>query len=101
MDLRPHIEKFARRFAELETALSDPKVFANPQRARELSREHSRLKELVACGEAYQKTLAQLEENRSLLKSEPADSELSLLAREEVARLEAEEQRLALELQRG
>jgi len=38
MDLRPHIEKFSRRFAEVEAALSDPKVFDNPQRAQELSR---------------------------------------------------------------
>ena len=37
MDLRPHIDKFARRFAEVETALSDPKAFDNPQRAQELS----------------------------------------------------------------
>ena len=37
MDLRPHIEKFARRFAEVEAALSDPKAFDNPQRAQELS----------------------------------------------------------------
>ena len=32
MDLRPHIEKFARRFAEIESALSDSRVFDNPQR---------------------------------------------------------------------
>ena len=36
MDLRPHIEKFSRRFAEVEAALSDPKAFDNPQRAQEL-----------------------------------------------------------------
>ena len=26
MDLRPHIEKFSRRLAEVEAALSDPKA---------------------------------------------------------------------------
>ena len=50
MDLRPHIEKFSKRFAEVEAALSDPKVFDNPQRAQELSREYARLKELVVYG---------------------------------------------------
>jgi peptide chain release factor 1 len=69
--LRPHIEKFSRRFAEVEAALSDPKVFDNPQRAQELSREYARLKELVAYGGSYLKTLAHLDENRALLKSEP------------------------------
>jgi peptide chain release factor 1 len=101
MDLNPHIEKFARRFAELETALSEAKVFDNPQRAQDLSREYARLKDLVAEGRTYRKTLADLAENRALLKSEPAESELAQLAREEVARLEAEEQRLALAIQRG
>ena len=48
MDLGPHIDKFARRFTEVEAALSDPKTFDNPQRAQELSREYARLKELVA-----------------------------------------------------
>ena len=34
MDLRPHIDKFARRFAEVEAALSDPKVFDKTTSAR-------------------------------------------------------------------
>ena len=33
MDLKPQIEKFSRRYAEVEAALSDPKAFDNPQRA--------------------------------------------------------------------
>lgn len=101
MDLRPHIEKFARRFAEVEAALSDPKVFDNNQRAQELSREYARLKELIGHGHAYLKAVADLEENRALLKTEPADSELALLAQEDVTRLEGEVKRLALEVQRG
>ena len=67
MDLKPHIERFRKRYAEVETALSDPKVFDNQQRAQELSREYARLKELVAVGDAYLKTLADLEQNRALL----------------------------------
>jgi peptide chain release factor 1 len=101
MNLLPHIEKFRQRFAELETALSDPKVFDNPQRAQELSREYSRLKELIAVGDRYRKTIADLEENRSLLKSEPADSEMAQMARDEIARLEAEEKKLSQQIQFG
>jgi peptide chain release factor 1 len=101
MDLRPHIEKFARRFAEVEAALSDPKAFDNAQRAQELSKEYARLKDLVADGHAYLKTIADLAENRALLQAEPADSELGLMAKEEVGRLEAEEKRLGLLVQRG
>ena len=98
-DLRPHIEKFKRRFAEVEAALNDPKVFENNQRAQELSREYARLKDLVAHGENYLKTLKDLEENRQLLQGN--DAEMAEMAKEEVTRLQAEEKKLEGELQRG
>jgi peptide chain release factor 1 len=101
MDLRPHIERFSKRFAEVEAALSDPKAFDNPQRAQELGKEYARLKELVTVGGAYVKTLAHLHENHSLLKTEAPDSEMAALAKEEIARLERDEKQLARELQRG
>ena len=101
MDLRPHIEKFRNRFAEVEAVLSNPKAFDNPQRAQELSREYARLKELLANGENYLKTLDDLEQNRALLKSEPQESELAQMAREEVARLEADEKKLVQQIQFG
>ncbi len=87
MDLRPQIEKFSRRFAEVETALSDPKAFDNPQRAQELGKEYARLKELVAQGQAYLKAVADLAENRALLQAEPAESELTQMAKDDIARL--------------
>ena len=101
MDFRPQIERFSRRFAEVEAALSDPKAFDNPQRAQELGKEYARLKELVAVGQAYLKTVADLAENRALLESEPAESELAQMAKEEIARLEKQDQRLQKEIQRG
>jgi peptide chain release factor 1 len=101
MDLRPHIEKFRRRFVEIESALNDPKAFDNPQRAQELSREYSRLKELVATGDSFFKTQEQLAENRALIKGEPAESELAQLAREEVTRLEIAEKKFAQHIQFG
>ena len=101
MDLKPHIDKFARRFVEVEAALSDPKAFDNPQRAQELSREYARLKDLVASGQAYLKVTREVAENRSLLQTEPGDSELGQLAKEEMPRLEAEQARLSQEVQRG
>jgi peptide chain release factor 1 len=101
MDLRPHIDKFRKRYDEVEAALSDPRAFDNPQRAQELSREYARLKELVAYGASYLKTLAQLDENRALLKSEPAESELAVMAKEEILRLETAEKKLAQQIQFG
>ncbi len=93
MDLRPHIEKFRRRFTEIEAALSNPNAFDNQQRAQEMSKEYARLKELVACGDNFFKTQEQLAENRALLQNEAPESELGQMAREEVTRLEAEEKK--------
>ena len=101
MDFRPHIERFRRRFAEVEASLSDPRVFDHAQRAQELAKEYARLKDLVAAGAGYLKTQADLEENRALLQNEPADSELGLMAREEVTRLELQEASLSKALQFG
>ncbi len=101
MDLRPHIDRFARRFAEVEAALSDPKAFDNSQKAQELSKEYARLKELVAVGNALLKCQTQLAENRALIASEPAESEMAQMAKEEVAQLELDEKRLSLQVQRG
>lgn len=101
MDLRPFIEKFSKRLAEVEASLSDPSAFDHPQRAQEMAKEHAQLKELVAAGAAYLKTVAELADNRVLLAGEPAESELGQLARQEIIRLEVEEQRLALVVQAG
>ena len=101
MDLRPYLSKFARRLREVESALSDPKTFDHKQRAQELSREYARLKELVAVGDLYAKSVGQLAENRALLETESPDSELAQLAREEIARLEVEEKQLTLRVQEG
>jgi peptide chain release factor 1 len=81
--------------------LSAPDAFANPQRAQELAREHARLKDLVTAGAAYLKTLADLDENRALFQTEPAESELAQMAKEEIARLEADEKKLAQQIQFG
>ena len=101
MDFRPHIEKFRRRFAEIEASLSDPKVFDNAARAQELSKEYARLKDLVAAGDGFLKAQTDLAENRTLLQSELPDSEMALMAKEEIARLEVAEKKFALQLQCG
>jgi peptide chain release factor 1 len=101
MDLKPHIEKFRQRYAEVETLLSDPKTFANNQKFQELSREYARLKGLVAAGESYLRVSRDLADNRALLTTEPEASELAQMAAEEIARLEPEEKRLAVEVQTG
>ena len=101
MNLRPFIEKFARRLSEVEAALSDPKGFGHGPKLQELSREYSRLKELNATGARYLKILDDLAEHQKLVKTEPTGSEMAQLAKDEIAALEIEEQRLGKQLQLG
>jgi peptide chain release factor 1 len=101
MDFGAAIEKLNRRFAEVENSLANPAIFSNPQKSQELTREYSRLKELVAVGERYQKTLKELGENQVLAAAEPADTEMGQLAREEIARLEPELKKFELGVQEG
>ena len=101
MELRPHIERFRQRFAEVEALLSDPKLFDHPERAQETTREYARLKELMAQGENFLKTTSQLAENRQLLTAETAETEMAVMLKEEIIRLEADEKRYAQQLQFG
>jgi peptide chain release factor 1 len=101
MDLLPFIEKFRRRFDEVEALLGAPDAFSNAARGQELTREHARLRQFVADGDAWLKVHRDLVENRELLATEPAGSEMATLAAEEVQRLEVEAARLTAAVQRG
>jgi len=101
MNLRPFIEKFARRMSEVEAALSDPKLFANPIKSQEMAREYSRLKSLTEAGGRYLKALDDLAQHEAFLKTEPAESELAQLTREEIAALQIQAERLSREVMLG
>jgi peptide chain release factor 1 len=79
------IDKKRRRFEELEEEISGGLVFDNAGRARDVLREHARLKELVELWDAYQKTEQELEESQRLVASE--DAEMAELASAEIPSL--------------
>jgi len=101
MDLLPFIEKFRRRFAEVEASLSEPDVFSNPTRGQELTREHAKLRQMVEDGNRYLAVLQELKDNQAMIEQEPAGSEMSIMGLEEIARLEKERARLELCVQQG
>jgi peptide chain release factor 1 len=80
------IAELERRYEELESLLADPEVLANQQEFRKLSKEHSGLAELVAAYREYKKLLADIEDNRELLR-EP-DQEMREMAQAELEGLE-------------
>src|SRR5450631_96769 len=86
MDLIPHLDRFARRFAELEEELARPDLYDNPQRAQELTREHSRLKQLIADGQNWRKLAKDLSEAEAMAKS-TSEPEMAEMAEEELTTL--------------
>ncbi len=101
MNLQPHIEQFCKRRDELESTLSSPGVAADNKKYLELTREYSRMKKLSELGELYLKQLEDIGANKKLIQTEPAESELAGLAKEELPGLEEEQTKLELELQYG
>jgi peptide chain release factor 1 len=85
MDYSVLIDKKRRRFEELEEEISGGLVFDNAGRARDVLREHARLKELVELWDAYQKTEQELKESQRLAASE--DAEMAELASAEIPSL--------------
>jgi peptide chain release factor 1 len=82
MDYSVLIDKKRLRFRELEEEISEGLVFDNAGRARDILREHARLKELVELWDAFQKTEHEFEESQRLAASE--DAEMAELASAEL-----------------
>jgi peptide chain release factor 1 len=86
MDLTTHLDRFRRRFAELEEELARPDLYDSPQRAQELTREHSRLKQVLADGQTWTRLTRQLADAEEMAKN-AADPEMAEMAQEELATL--------------
>lgn len=91
------LDAFEKRYDELHNLMADPSVTSNPTRLREITREISSLEETVAKYRAYRTTRDALDKTEALAREE-SDEELRAMAKEEAARLEADEARLMQEL---
>ena len=101
MNLLPHIEQFRKRRDELESALSSPDVANNNKNFLDMTLEYSRMKNLAELGERYLKVISNINDNKELVQMEHSESELSVLAKEDLQILEEEHVKLELELQYG
>ncbi|MDQ3622751.1 MAG: peptide chain release factor 1 [Verrucomicrobiota bacterium] len=86
MDFAPLIARHASRFQELEAEIASGDLYADAKRAREILREHTRLKTLLADAAALEAAQVQLAENQEIARSD--DSEMAELAQAEVPALE-------------
>jgi peptide chain release factor 1 len=97
VDYSSLIAKNRDRFSELEEAVGDPDLFADPKRATDILREHRKLKQTLDLWQTLQDTKRQLADNQELAKSD--DPEFSAMAAEEIPGLETSIATLSDDLQ--
>jgi peptide chain release factor 1 len=87
VDYSALIAKRRERFSELEEAVGDPELFAEPKRATDLLREHRKLKQTLGLWDNLQAAKRHLADNQELAKSDDAD--FAAMAAEEIPPLQA------------
>jgi len=90
--LRDKLATIERRVEELGRLLADPAVAGDRRELQRLGRELAELRPLSDLSASYRNILRELEENRELLRDEK-DPELRAMAKEEISRLSAEQER--------
>ena len=97
MDFGPLIARKQERFDELETQVAAGNLYDDPKRARELLREHTRLKELLALWHTLVRTRTELEESSKLATG--TDTDLAEMAQAELPELQSRVATLEKEIQ--
>ncbi|MCX6878265.1 MAG: peptide chain release factor 1 [Verrucomicrobia bacterium] len=97
MDYSALIAKRRDRFAELEEAVGDPELFADPKRATAILREHGKLTQTLGVWARLEAAKRHLADNLELAKAD--DPEFAAMAAEEIPGLEASIASLADDLQ--
>ncbi len=82
LDFAPLIAKRRQRFEELETVITDPSLFDDAKKAREVLKEHARVKELISTWDQLENYRKQLLENEELAAGN--DAEMAELAKVEI-----------------
>ena len=91
------IEKKRARLAELEAAIAAPDFFNDQKRAGDLTREHARIRKLLASWDEWESVSRELESSAELSKSD--DAEMAAMAAEELPALEKRRAQLDEEIQ--
>ena len=87
LDFTPLIAKRRTRFDELDKEITDPSLFDDAKKAREVLKEHSRVKELLLTWDDLENSRRQLVENEELAKG--SDAEMAELAKAEIEEINA------------
>jgi len=89
------IAPFRAKLAELDGLMAEPDFFSDQTRAAEVTREHTRLTQLVEKFEAFHAVDKQIAENEAMVDDDSVEEELREMAAEELESLKEERERLA------
>ncbi len=87
------LEEMEKRFEEIAADMARPDAISNMEEYKKLAREHAELRETVAIVREWKKIKVEVLKTREMMLHE-SDEEMKDLAREEAARLEAEDERI-------
>ena len=87
------LDEIRARYDELGSQLGDPVIAADPRQYQQVAKEHGRLQALVEAYDRLQQVNDQVTENKELSRDD--DEDIRQMAREEVSRLEVEQEELA------
>ncbi len=82
MDIEEKLRQVKERYEELNQAMADPAIFDRPDEYRDLTIEHTQLKELVEDYNEWQSLNNQLSGNKELIEMDE-DAEITEMAKEE------------------
>ncbi|MFT4548569.1 MAG: peptide chain release factor 1 [Verrucomicrobiales bacterium] len=97
MDYAPLMGSKQDRLTEIESIMGHEDFYAEPKRAAEVSQEYNTIKKTLACWDTFTESIANLEENRELVKS--TDADLAEMAGEEIPELEKLIEKLEKDIQ--
>jgi peptide chain release factor 1 len=97
-DLDAKLAEIATQYDDLQAQLALPEVTSDPDALRRLGRELARLEPTVEAFRTLEATREELTGARELRDGSDGDEELRSMARDEIARLETDEDRLLDEL---
>jgi len=91
------LEQIESRYQELNEQIAMPEVAFDPKKLRTLAQERASIESLVTKYREYKATSKALEETKAMLHDE-LDEEMTVLAKQEIASLESQQEPLLQEL---
>jgi peptide chain release factor 1 len=91
------LEKIEQRYEELNKEIAKPEVATDLKKVQTLAQERAGIEDTVNAYRKYRATTKQLEDTKAMLEGE-LDEEMAAMAKQELAKLEAEQAKLLKEL---